>query len=1071
MKAYFKKRAHDRKRLAVHALDGGAEDTGPAAEENNYFYELNTVQATSTKKILTGMYLNGVLESFEVDSGAAFTVISETTWNRINLGNRDLRPSNIMLQTWSKEKLNVLGSARVNVEYNKQKYVLSVLVIAGGGRCLLGRDWFDALGITVHGVLTVDVPTDLTMLEKKYNSVFNEHLGAHNGPAISLEIVQGAQPIFRKYRPCPIAWKPAVEREIEKLVAQKVLEPTLFSHWATPIVPVIKKDGTMRICGDYRSTVNAVIKPNTYPLPLFSEVKAEIAGAKLFTKLDLQQAYQQLDVDDFASPGLFQKYMDNLLAGVKGVKAYLDDIIISGKDENDHFRNLEVVLKKLEGANLTVNKANCSFARQKIDFLGYNISHKGISPNEEKVRAIKQAPTPKNKEMLQSFLGLLNFYNAFLPMKSSLAENLHRLLDKDSKWSWTKEQQRSFEKLKALINSDSLLVHYDVTKPLVLSCDASPYGLGAVLVHRSEGIERPIAFASRTLGVHERNYAQIDREALAIIFGVKHFHQYIAGREVIIVTDHKPLLGIFNRKKQIPQMLSPRMLRWCLLLAAYDYQLEYRPGQKHANADCLSRLPLSANIDADMSGPADVLMLELRNNTPIKAEQIAEATSRDPIMSRVLRWLLHGWPQEGDISEDVRPFIRRRSELSTHKGCLLWGSRVIIPPKYRNQILELLHGHHPGICAMKAYARSYVWWPELDKQIEMKVAQCEQRQIIGENPPAAPRQHIPSTDQPWETLHIDFAGPFQGNTFLVVVDAMSKWLEVKIVSNMSSMEVKHKLREIIATHGLPKRIISDNGTAFSSAELRDFYSENGIKFHTSAPYHPSSNGQAERMVQYLKKSLNLITHGDISTRLQRVLLKQHSTPHTTTGKTPAELLMGRRIRTLLDLLHPDDHKLEQRPYVASGRVRLFDVGDPVYFRNYAAGPLWLAGKVIEVTGPVSYVVQSTDMRIGRRHVDQIKRRVVAPTEPLLPHEEKRHDSRDADIPVNCSQPPSTPLPSLPAQASIEASNSCSPLPETKEAHSSIPNLESKTSPQQSSKANTVTRSGRHVRPPRRFEPC
>ncbi|XP_017484721.1 PREDICTED: uncharacterized protein LOC108373355, partial [Rhagoletis zephyria] len=301
MKACFKKRAHDRKKLAVHALDGEAEDTGPAAEENNYFYELNTVQATSTKKILTGMYLNGVLESFEVDSGAAFTVISEITWNRINLGNRDLRPSNIMLQTWSEEKLNVLGSARVNVEYNRQKYVLSVLVIAGGGRFLLGRDWFDALGITVHGVLTVDVPTDLTMLEKKYNSVFNEHLGAHNGPAISLEIVQGAQPIFRKYRPCPIAWKPAVEREIEKLVAQKVLEPTLFSHWATPIVPVIKKDGTMRICGDYRSTVNAVIKPNTYPLPLFSEVKAEIAGAKLFTKLDLQQAYQQLVVDDFAA--------------------------------------------------------------------------------------------------------------------------------------------------------------------------------------------------------------------------------------------------------------------------------------------------------------------------------------------------------------------------------------------------------------------------------------------------------------------------------------------------------------------------------------------------------------------------------------------------------------------------------------------------------------------------------------------------------------------------------------------------------------------------------------------------
>ncbi|XP_017493034.1 PREDICTED: uncharacterized protein K02A2.6-like [Rhagoletis zephyria] len=246
------------------------------------------------------------------------------------------------------------------------------------------------------------------------------------------------------------------------------------------------------------------------------------------------------------------------------------------------------------------------------------------------------------------------------------------------------------------------------------------------------------------------------------------------------------------------------------------------------------------------------------------------------------------------------------SELSAHKHCLLWGNRVVIPPKYQKQILELLHAYHSGICVMKANARSYVCWPEMDKQIELMVAQCGKCQSVMKNPPAAPRQHIPAREEPWETLHIDFAGPFQGYVFLVVVDAMSKWLDVKIVKNMAASEVKRTLREVIATHGVPKRIISDNGTAFVSAEMKDFYASNGIKFSSTAPYHPSSNGQAERMVQYLKDSLRRMTEGDMETKLQRVLFKQHTTPNTTTGRTPAEMLIGRQLRTVLGMVHPDD---------------------------------------------------------------------------------------------------------------------------------------------------------------------
>ncbi|XP_055850659.1 uncharacterized protein K02A2.6-like [Episyrphus balteatus] len=483
-KACYKKKAANRQQQAIHVVDERPVQDEPEHQlcestgSSNYFYELNHIQTAMSNKILTQVWLNGVIESFEVDSGAACTVISEVTWNRINHENKLLIPSTITLQTWSKEKLRILGSSLVNIKYNNKDYKLPVVVVAGGGRCLMGRDWFPILGISVQGVCALEVAGNALNLEGKFRNVFSEELGAHKGPPVSLEILPGSNPIFLKHRQCPIAWKPAVETEIEKLVQQKILEPVMFSRWATPIVPVPKSDGSVRICGDYRSTVNAVIKTNAYPLPTVSEVMAAISDGKVFTKLDLQQAYQQLVVDDAsaelltlnthkglykvrrlpfgvsAAPGLFQKFMDSLLIGIKGVKAYLDDIIVSGKDESDHKCNLEAVFEKLAKANVTVNKNKCLFAQRELDFLGFHISGDGISPNKEKVRAIQQAPTPENKEMLQSFLGLLNFYNSFLPHKSSVAEKLHRLLDKNVQWKWTDEHQGVFNELKNLLDSD-----------------------------------------------------------------------------------------------------------------------------------------------------------------------------------------------------------------------------------------------------------------------------------------------------------------------------------------------------------------------------------------------------------------------------------------------------------------------------------------------------------------------------------------------------------------------------------------------------------------------------------------
>ncbi|XP_042150746.1 uncharacterized protein K02A2.6-like [Ixodes scapularis] len=297
----------------------------------------------------------------------------------------------------------------------------------------------------------------------------------------------------------------------------------------------------------------------------------------------------------------------------------------------------------------------------------------------------------------------------------------------------------------------------------------------------------------------------------------------------------------------------------------------------------------------------------------------------------------------------------------------------------RDQVLELLHTTHPGIVRMKALARSTVWWPGIDQDIERKVRTCLPCQETRPQPARARLHPWEFARNPWSRIHIDFAGPFQGKVFLLVVDAHSKWLEVIQIASMSSAAVCQRLRVLFATHGVPDTIVSDNGTAFVSQEFEEFLQRNQIRQVKVAPYHPSSNGQVERMVQETKQVLRRMEGGDMATKLARFLLSQHILPHSTTGKSPAELLMGRRIRTALDRLHPDLQaemvdKQEEQALRGRQGVREFEPREPVFIRNYLAGPKWLPGIITEITGPVSYKVRTIDGRFWKRHVDQIRRR-------------------------------------------------------------------------------------------------
>ena len=246
---------------------------------------------------------------------------------------------------------------------------------------------------------------------------------------------------------------------------------------------------------------------------------------------------------------------------------------------------------------------------------------------------------------------------------------------------------------------------------------------------------------------------------------------------------------------------------------------------------------------------------------------------------------------------DLKPFFTRKLELSVVDGVILWGNRVVVPSPGRDLLLQELHACHPGIARMKTLARMFVWWPHLDSDIEAFVKKCTICQSQRSAPPAVPIRPWTWPTTPWYRLHVDLVGPFLGNMWLIVIDAHSKWLEVRLLSSTTSTSIISALRSIFAQFGLPSIIVSDNGRNLISSEFEHFLTQNGIKHMLSSPYHPSSNGLAERGVQIFKREMSKLKEGTLSDRLAHILFYNHITPQSTTGLSPAELLQNRRLRS------------------------------------------------------------------------------------------------------------------------------------------------------------------------------
>ena len=430
-------------------------------------------------------------------------------------------------------------------------------------------------------------------------------------------VKENTVPIFHASYNVPFKLREAVSQEIDTQVKESTLVPIKFSRYATPIVIVPKSDGRVRICMDCRVTLNKCVETEHYPLPKIEDIFAMLSNCTHFCKIDLKGAYLQLSVSPESrqyltintfkglyqytrlplgiknGPSIFQSVMDQILVSLEKVFCYLDDIIVGGFSEKLCYERLLEVFQRLHNHNVHINLEKCEFLVQSVKYLGHTVSILGISPNPEKVKAITEAPVPVNVSQLQSYLGLLNYYGRFIPNLSEELRDLYKLLRKEEPFCWSGSCKKAFERSKKLILSHSILELYDPNKPIVVATDASPYGVGEVLSHIIDGHEKIVLFASSTLSPAEKNYSQLHREALAIVFALKKFHSYLYGQKFTICTDHQALKEIFNPKKSTPAVGAARLQRWSVIMSMYNYDIVYRKCSLMCHADALSRLPLA----------------------------------------------------------------------------------------------------------------------------------------------------------------------------------------------------------------------------------------------------------------------------------------------------------------------------------------------------------------------------------------------------------------------------------------------------------------------------------------------
>ena len=605
--------------------------------------------------------------SLQLYTGCALSLAPQTFYEQF-CSHIPLKPTAVRLSTYTGEKIQPLGQINVNVTYAGTRHSLPLLVVPQGSGVLFGRNWLRCIKLDWNNLPGIESPSftttatcskisenknTLDSLLSKHDELFQPQLGCYTGDAVVLNESKGAK--FHKARPVPYAIQTRVESALLKMEKDGVIERISSAVSAAPIVTVGKKDGDeVRVCGDFSVTYNACAEVETYPMPKIEDMHSALRGCQVFSVLDLKQAYHQIPISTesqkyltinthlglfafkrlpngiHSGPAIFQRIMDGLLADIPKAVSRLDDILIAGTDYEDHLNTLSQVLERLLKFGFKLNKSKCKFLQSSVVYLGHLIDIVLASIQlKTNWQLCVMPPPPKDATALKSFLGLMMFYSRFMPHHSTVLAPLNNLLKKNVPWKWTKSEDAAFTAAKNLLLNSRTLVHYNESLPLVLSCDASSYGAGAVLSHVINGKHQPIAFSSCTLTEAQRNYSQLEKEAFSIIFGLKRFHQYLCGNSFTILTDHRPLLTLLGPHCSVPAHTASRLQRWALILASYHYKIEYRSTTAHADADRMSRLPLPQTW-CPKSENVECYFFEAGVVTNVTAEMIKKTTQVDP---------------------------------------------------------------------------------------------------------------------------------------------------------------------------------------------------------------------------------------------------------------------------------------------------------------------------------------------------------------------------------------------------------------------------------------------------------
>ncbi|XP_014211950.1 uncharacterized protein K02A2.6-like [Copidosoma floridanum] len=446
-------------------------------------------------------------------------------------------------------------------------------------------------------------------------------------------------------------------------------------------------------------------------------------------------------------------------------------------------------------------------------------------------------------------------------------------------------------------------------------------------------------------------------------------------------------------------MAASRVQRWAVFLSGYDFNIRHIKGTENGPADALFRvLTNDINTCKNQIDEANYSFLNFVTDEAewIDIDIVRNETLKDPVLSQICEFLRQGWPAK--INEQLQPFKNRQLELAIENECILWGHRLVIPMSLQVIILKELHEAHMGIVKMKALARSHVWWPGIDKAIKNTVKSCDLCLRFNSDPPRALLHVWKWPDAPNQRIHVDFCGPIEGYMYIVITDAYSKWVDIRELPNNTANTTIKILKEYISIWGLPGTIVTDNRPTFTSEEFKVFLEKNNIKHLRSAPYHPASNGATENAVKTFKTKFKLLSkklsHHDA---LYKYLFVYRTTPHCTTGCTPAYLQMGRELKTRLGTLETsvrakvENNQIKQKLFFKGNRTQEFDIKDSVMAKD-VTGNQWRKAEVIDKISPVLYNVKLDDSRIWRRHIDQLRTyedKFKAPTtfhkEILVPH--------------------------------------------------------------------------------------